>query len=274
MNQIFHRHATAAFAACATACSSALRGADPEARAGEESATTATPAGNDFAAQCARRPWWPDRDVPRGSAAGTCWTPSASTCCASWSSSPASATSNCGKWCTARKWAAFSAMATRCSARAQDRQHLPHHRQRPGRRVPRRPARGATGQRHFGGRDGLPGAQPRHGAPTAPTSWWPTPVTCISFTPDTLEQLSPSGTRQLFDAAFIKRAGAAPARRARRRWRTRVASSRQACRARRPGEELVHRRGADRRVATRPLPHALASGVQSHAGSIRPQGHS
>ena len=35
-----------------------------------------------------------------------CWTPSASRCCARWSSSPTSATSNCGRWCTARSGSA------------------------------------------------------------------------------------------------------------------------------------------------------------------------
>ena len=45
------------------------------------------------------------------------------------------------------------------------RAHLPHHRHRPGGGAPRGRARGPVGRRHLGGRDGVPGAQPRPAHP-------------------------------------------------------------------------------------------------------------
>ena len=54
-----------------------------------------------------------------------------------------------------------------------------------------------------GRRDGLPGAQPRPAPAQRRRHRRPDPVTTISFTPESLAQLSPGG-RHRFDDAFIR----------------------------------------------------------------------
>ena len=198
MHQIYNADAAAAGWACATACPPALdaivqralaksrddRQADWDEFAQALSALVARPRG-------AARP-----------AAGRCSTPSASTCCARSSSSPASATSSCGRWCTAR-----SGSATRFGHalyRKGEKGGSFHIIAQGEVEVFRDGQQGGAARRgHLGGRDGLPGAQPRPARATAPT-WW-----CRSRHHDLVHArddgaASAPTTRHLFDAAFIR----------------------------------------------------------------------
>ena len=90
------------------------------------------------------RRWWRASEVPRGQLQGVLDSERFNLLRSS-TSSPASATSSCGRWCTARSGSA-SPSAMRCTARAGGA-HLPHHRAGRGRGVSRRPAGGAARRR-------------------------------------------------------------------------------------------------------------------------------
>ena len=97
----------------------------------------------------------------RAARCARCSTPSASTCCARSTSSAASATSSCGRWCTARSGSATPS-AHALYRKGAARRQLPHHRRRARSRcIATASSVAAARRRHLGGRDGLPGAEPR-----------------------------------------------------------------------------------------------------------------
>ncbi|MCK7491099.1 MAG: hypothetical protein MZW92_04535 [Comamonadaceae bacterium] len=121
------------------------------------SATTARPTGTRFAQALSRAGRRPARC--RAGRCRTCWTRSASTCCARWSSSRGFGDVELWEVVHRAQWQRYAyGHALYRKGEAGNTFHIIA--AGPGRGLPRRPARGAAGRRHLGGRDGLPGAQP------------------------------------------------------------------------------------------------------------------
>jgi hypothetical protein len=141
-----------------------------------------------------------DRSRCRAASSRACSTRSASPCCARSSSSPTSATSSCGRWCTAP----VAALPLRpCPlSQGRGRQHLHIMAQgevevfRDGKKVAQLGAGTSVGEMAYL----APSAElKKHSTDVIITE----PTTTISFTPETLLQLSPN-CRHLFHDSFIK----------------------------------------------------------------------